>query len=182
MTLNIIFVLIIMTHARGFESIKIFGGEGDLAAPYHYTQAIFRHLSSGFLKTQMCDVQCSGRGDINVCQFWFFQQEKCRKQEIFWANGPKKFFGGVNLRCRKDFACFSGKKCRICPSFQENMQDLANFLGRNVGFVGNFVARRAKIFFRGKYALQEGFCSRKGNQDQQENFKIAIQTYHPCTQ
>ena len=34
MTLNIIFVLIIITHARGFESIKIFGGEGDLAAPY----------------------------------------------------------------------------------------------------------------------------------------------------
>ena len=33
MTLNIIFVLIIITHARGFESIKIFGGEGDLAAP-----------------------------------------------------------------------------------------------------------------------------------------------------
>ena len=35
MTLNIIFVLIIITHARGFESIKIFGGEGDLAAPYY---------------------------------------------------------------------------------------------------------------------------------------------------
>ena len=34
MTLNIIFVLIIITHAQGFESIKIFGGEGDLAAPY----------------------------------------------------------------------------------------------------------------------------------------------------
>ena len=34
MTLNIIFVLIIITHARGFESIKIFGGKGDLAAPY----------------------------------------------------------------------------------------------------------------------------------------------------
>ena len=34
MTLNIIFVLIIITHTRGFESIKIFGGEGDLAAPY----------------------------------------------------------------------------------------------------------------------------------------------------
>ena len=34
MTLNIIFVLIIITHAWGFESIKIFGGEGDLAAPY----------------------------------------------------------------------------------------------------------------------------------------------------
>ena len=33
MTLNIIFVLIIITHAQGFESIKIFGGEGDLAAP-----------------------------------------------------------------------------------------------------------------------------------------------------
>ena len=33
MTLNPIFVLIIITHARGFESIKIFGGEGDLAAP-----------------------------------------------------------------------------------------------------------------------------------------------------
>ena len=95
------------------------------------------------------------------------------------ARRAKKFFWGVNLRCRKDFACFLGKKCRICPSFQENMQDLANFLGRNVGFVGNFVARRAENFFRGKYALQEGFCSRKGNQDQQENFKIAIQTYHP---
>ena len=34
MTLNIIFVLIIITDARGFEYIKIFGGEGDLAAPY----------------------------------------------------------------------------------------------------------------------------------------------------
>ena len=34
MTLNIIFVLMIITHARGFESIRIFGGEGDLAAPY----------------------------------------------------------------------------------------------------------------------------------------------------
>ena len=34
MTLNIIFVLIIITHAQGFESIKIFGCEGDLAAPY----------------------------------------------------------------------------------------------------------------------------------------------------
>ena len=33
MTLNIIFVHIIITHAQGFESIKIFGGEGDLAAP-----------------------------------------------------------------------------------------------------------------------------------------------------
>ena len=33
MTLNIIFVLIIITHARGVEYIKIFGGEGDLAAP-----------------------------------------------------------------------------------------------------------------------------------------------------
>ena len=33
MTLNIIFVLIIITDARGFEYIKIFGGEGDLAAP-----------------------------------------------------------------------------------------------------------------------------------------------------
>ena len=97
----------------------------------------------------------------------------------FLARRAQKIFWGVNLRCRKDFACFLGKKCRICPSFQENMQDLANFLGRNVGFVGNFVARRAKKFFGGKYALQEGFCSRKGNQDQQENFKIAIQTYHP---
>ena len=34
MTLNIIFVLIIITDARGFEYIKIFGGKGDLAAPY----------------------------------------------------------------------------------------------------------------------------------------------------
>ena len=41
MTLNIIFVLIIITHARGFESIKIFGGEGDLAAPY--CTVIFLH-------------------------------------------------------------------------------------------------------------------------------------------
>ena len=95
------------------------------------------------------------------------------------ARMAKKKFWGVNLRCRKDFACFLGKKCRIYQSFQENMQDLANFLGRNVGFVGNFVGRRAKKFFRGKYALQEGFCSRKANQDQQENYKIAIQTYHP---
>ena len=39
MTLKIIFVLIIITHARGFESIKIFGGEGDLAAPYCNTKA-----------------------------------------------------------------------------------------------------------------------------------------------
>ena len=29
MTLNPILVLIIITHARGFEAIKIFGGEGD---------------------------------------------------------------------------------------------------------------------------------------------------------
>ena len=105
-----------------------------------------------------------------------------KRQEVgnFLARRAQKNIWGVNLRCRKDFACFLGKKCRICPSFQENMQDLANFLGRNVEFVGNFVARMAKKFFRGKYALQEGFCSRKGNQDQQENFKIAIQTYHPC--
>ena len=34
MTLNIILVLIIITHAWGFEYITIFGGEGDLAAPY----------------------------------------------------------------------------------------------------------------------------------------------------
>ena len=34
MTLNNIFVLLIITHTLGFESIKIFGGEGDLAAPY----------------------------------------------------------------------------------------------------------------------------------------------------
>ena len=43
MTLNIIFVLIIITHARGFESIKIFGGEGDLAAPY---SAVHGHRDS----------------------------------------------------------------------------------------------------------------------------------------
>ena len=29
MTLNTILVLIIITHAQGFEPIKIFGGEGD---------------------------------------------------------------------------------------------------------------------------------------------------------
>ena len=34
MTLNIIFVLIIVTHAQGFESIKKYGGQGPLAAPY----------------------------------------------------------------------------------------------------------------------------------------------------
>ena len=34
MTLNIIFVLIILTHAQGFESIKKYGGQGPLAAPY----------------------------------------------------------------------------------------------------------------------------------------------------
>ena len=34
MTLNIMLVLRIITHAQGFEYIKIFGGEGDLAAPY----------------------------------------------------------------------------------------------------------------------------------------------------
>ena len=33
MTLNIMLVLRIITHAQGFEYIKIFGGEGDLAAP-----------------------------------------------------------------------------------------------------------------------------------------------------
>ena len=35
MTLNPILVLIIITHAWGFEYITIFGGEGDLAAPYY---------------------------------------------------------------------------------------------------------------------------------------------------
>ena len=34
MTLNIIFVLIILTHAQGFESIKKYGGQGPLAVPY----------------------------------------------------------------------------------------------------------------------------------------------------
>ena len=34
MTLNIIFVLIILTYAQGFESIKKYGGQGPLAAPY----------------------------------------------------------------------------------------------------------------------------------------------------
>ena len=43
----------------------------------------------------------------------------------------------------KDFACFLGKK----------MKDLLEFLGKFVGFVGNFVARRAKKIFGGKYAL-----------------------------
>ena len=33
MTLNIIFVLIIITHAQGFESIKKYGGREPLAAP-----------------------------------------------------------------------------------------------------------------------------------------------------
>ena len=33
MTLNIMLVLRIITHTQGFESIKIFWGEGDLAAP-----------------------------------------------------------------------------------------------------------------------------------------------------
>ena len=33
MTLNIMIVLRIITHAQGFESMKIFWGEGDLAAP-----------------------------------------------------------------------------------------------------------------------------------------------------
>ena len=33
MTLNIMLVLRIITHAQGLEYIKIFGGEGDLAAP-----------------------------------------------------------------------------------------------------------------------------------------------------
>ncbi len=42
MTLNIIFVLIILTHAQGFESIKKYGGQGPLAAPYctlHYQKS-----------------------------------------------------------------------------------------------------------------------------------------------
>ena len=33
MTLNPILVLIIITHARGFETIKKYGGQGYLAAP-----------------------------------------------------------------------------------------------------------------------------------------------------
>ena len=33
MTLNIMLVLRIITHAQGFESIEIFWGESDLAAP-----------------------------------------------------------------------------------------------------------------------------------------------------
>ena len=40
MTLNIMLVLRIITHAQGFEYIKIFGGEGDLAAPYCRSQFI----------------------------------------------------------------------------------------------------------------------------------------------
>ena len=35
MTLNSIIVLIIITHARGFEPIKKYGGQGYLAAPYY---------------------------------------------------------------------------------------------------------------------------------------------------
>ena len=35
MTLNTIFVLIILTHAQGFESIKKYGGRVPLAAPYY---------------------------------------------------------------------------------------------------------------------------------------------------
>ena len=34
MTLNPILVLIIITHARGFETIKKYWGQGYLAAPY----------------------------------------------------------------------------------------------------------------------------------------------------
>ena len=40
MTLNIIFVLIIVTHAQGFESIKKYGGQGPLAAPYQSADAL----------------------------------------------------------------------------------------------------------------------------------------------
>ena len=35
LTLNPIFVLIIITHAQVFETIKKHGGQGYLAAPYH---------------------------------------------------------------------------------------------------------------------------------------------------
>ena len=34
MTPNNIFVLVIVTHAQGFEYIKKYGGQGPLAAPY----------------------------------------------------------------------------------------------------------------------------------------------------
>ena len=52
MTLNIIFVLIIITHARGFESIKIFGGEGDLAAPY-FKWMIIEKQTKNYAKLKM---------------------------------------------------------------------------------------------------------------------------------
>ena len=60
MTLNIIFVLIIITHARGFESIRIFGGEGDLAAPYYlYLPEICTGSGSG---TRCAGCPASGPG------------------------------------------------------------------------------------------------------------------------
>ena len=41
MTLNPIFVLIIITHAQVFETIKKHGGQGYLAAPYHNMGSMF---------------------------------------------------------------------------------------------------------------------------------------------
>ena len=96
----------------------------------------------------------------------------------FLAQRAKKNFWGVNLRCRKDFACFLGKKCRICPSFQENMQDLANFLGRNVGFVGNFVARRAKKFLGVNMRCRKDFAVGK---EIRTSRKITKQRYKHIT-
>ena len=49
MTLNIIFVLIILTHAQGFESIKKYGGQGPLAAPYWASLVIDNDYSIDYI-------------------------------------------------------------------------------------------------------------------------------------
>ena len=76
------------------------------------------------LKSGVSSASIKLRGDINVCylvrggpsDFCFFSRKNVGRRKFVGPKGQKNFLG-VNLRCMKDFACFLGKKCRICPSF-----------------------------------------------------------------
>ena len=49
LTLNPIFVLIIITHAQVFETIKKYGGQGYLAAPYYLTLGTTPKLKAKYI-------------------------------------------------------------------------------------------------------------------------------------
>ena len=61
--LNIIFVLIIVTDAQVFESVKKYGGQGYLAAPYLLIVSKFQYRHSLTLITKKTDALCWLRAD-----------------------------------------------------------------------------------------------------------------------